>query len=82
MASTRIRQRTDNVDRLIAIEGCDLDRNHVFNFEETAPEFVRQNPASNRRLQVKADNRNRRCNRASMRNQFSNAFVLEISKAQ
>ena len=36
------RQRATTSMRLIAIEGRDLDRHHVFDLDELPPEFVRQ----------------------------------------
>src|SRR5215471_4720752 len=41
-----LRQGANDIKRLIAVKGCDLDRDDVFNFYELAPEFVGQQTSS------------------------------------
>ncbi len=45
----------DNVERLVTIEGGDLDGDDVFDFGEFFPEFVTENAAADGWLQVETD---------------------------
>ncbi len=47
-----------DVERAVAVEGRDLDRDHVVDGGEAAPEFHRQRDAADRGLQVEAHQRN------------------------
>ena len=47
----------DDVERLVAVERRDLDRDDVLDLGEAPPERVRQQPAAHRGLEVEADER-------------------------
>ena len=46
-----------HVERLVAIERRDLDRHHIFDLRESAPEFVGQHAPAHRRLQIESEHR-------------------------
>ena len=57
MDPPRFGHRSHNLQRLIAIERRYFDRDNVRNFNETPPEFQRQQPPARRRLQIKPKQR-------------------------
>src|SRR5215203_4277733 len=67
---SRVGQGTDDVERLIAVERCDFDRNHVRYLDESPPERVPEGPPSDARLQVEADDCNLLGNAFAMSDQF------------
>ena len=50
--TARLGDRANNVDRLITIEGRDLDGRNPLDFEELSPETIRQQAAADGRLQL------------------------------
>ena len=70
----------DDVERLVAVERRDLDRDDVGDLREAPPERVRQPPPADRRLQVEADERDHAPRRAAMREQL--VVVASFSAAR
>ena len=62
----RQRHGADHVERLIAVEGGDLDRHHRGDLEKPAPESMRQHPPPDRRLEIEADQWNHLRHRPAM----------------
>src|SRR5579864_197806 len=56
--TARLGHSANHIDGPIAVERCNLDGNHVFDFHELTPEFIRQQSTSHIWLQVKAHDRN------------------------
>src|SRR3569833_743686 len=60
------RHRANHINRLIAIEGRNLDRHYVANLHKPPPERIRQDPPADRRLQIKPDRGNDGRHRATV----------------
>src|SRR5437879_7471698 len=73
---------TIDVERLIAVKRCDLDRYCIFNLNELTTEFVGQQSSSNGRLEVETDNRDDVGNSACVIQKLRNGFVFKIGKTQ
>ena len=73
-----LRNGANDVERLIAVKRCDLNRDDVFNLYELAPEFVGQRSASDGRLQVETDNRDDGGNAACVFQKLRNRFVFKV----
>jgi hypothetical protein len=59
------------VECLVAVERGNLDGDYVRDLDEAPPEFERQQPATDGRLEVKTDQRNLLCDRSAMCDQFT-----------
>src|SRR2546430_7647633 len=57
----------DDVKSLVTIEGSDFDGGDIFDFGELAPEFVREDAATDGGLKIKADDGNNLCDGATVR---------------
>ena len=71
-----------DVERAIAVERRDLDRDHVVDRREPAPEGARQRNAAHRRLQVEADQRHLVGDRRAVLDQLVLVRALERSERQ
>ena len=78
--SARRDDAADDIERAVAIERCDLDRNHLLDFGEPAPELPRELDTTNRRLKVEPHERYRQRHRAAVRNQL--VFVRALHRAE
>jgi hypothetical protein len=82
LGATGLRQGTNNIQRLIAVKRCDLNRDDVFNLDELAPEFVGQQTPSDGGLQVETDNGDDGGNGACVFQKLRDGFVFQLGKAQ
>src|SRR5690349_9876163 len=57
VASTGVGDRSDDIERLVAVERGDLDGDDVFDFREPSPERVGQNASTGRGLEIEAEQR-------------------------
>ena len=64
--AARLGDGADDVERLVAVKRRDLDGEHVFDLDEPPPEREGQHAAADRRLEIKADQGNRRGHRAAV----------------
>lgn len=62
--------RTNDVQRLVAIKRSDFDRNNVFNFHKASPEIIRKKPAAREWLQIESNHRNEGCESARVVNEL------------
>ena len=69
LAPVGLHHRAHNVKRPVAVERSDLDRRGVLDRSELAPELIGQYPPPDRRLQVKAHQRNHLGNGSRMSRQ-------------
>ena len=60
-----------NIDGLIAIERRHLDRDHILDVYELAPECVRENAPADTRLEIETEYRKDLCDRADMSDQIA-----------
>ena len=74
--------RADDVERLVAVEGRDLDRDHALDLGEAPPEGVRERPAADGRLQVEADDRQALGDPRAVREEVVVAGVGERGEAE
>ena len=75
-------QRTRNIQRLVAIEAGNLDREYLLDLEKPAPEGVPEQPASHRGLQVETKERDDFRHRTAMFDQFRFIGIAQRPKAQ
>src|SRR5205814_2425761 len=80
VAPARLSHSPYHVDGLVTIERGYFNRDHIFNLCKTAPERKRQWPASDRRLKIKADERNDLSHSAAMGQQL--IFVCRFQPAE
>src|SRR6185437_10947114 len=66
----------------IAVEGRDLDRRHLLDLGEAAPETRGEGNAADRRLQIESDERDGASELPAMRDQLVLARPLHGAKAQ
>ncbi len=71
-----------HIERAVAVEGCHLDRDDVVDQREAAPELHRQRNAADRRLQVKADQRNLLGDGGAMHDQLVDRSTLHRRQRQ
>jgi hypothetical protein len=60
------RHRPHHIERLVSVEGGDLDGHHVLHLRHPPPESDRQKPAAHRRLQIESEHRDRFGDRADV----------------
>ena len=82
LGAAGLRERSNNVDGLVAIERCNLDRDDVLDLKKLSPEFIGQIAPADRGLQVETDDRDDRGNGASVFQKFCNGFVFQIGQAE
>src|SRR4051794_14178983 len=70
IASSALDHSPNNINRLIAIKGSDLNSDHVRYFGEFPPELVWQHTTAHRSLKIEANNRNHRRYRTRMLDHF------------
>ena len=80
--AARIRDGAQHVERLIAIERRDLDRDHLRNLGEAAPELVAEHAPADRRLQVESEQRKHLADGAAVLEQLPLRCVVERAEAE
>ena len=76
------RERAHDVERLVAVERGDLDRDDRLDLEEAAPEALVEEAPADRRLEVEPDERQHLAHRAAVRDELRDPLVAERPEAQ
>src|SRR5690348_5313645 len=82
VVTARIGDGTDHVDRLIPVEGRDLDRPDVRQLGELAPKGVAENATADRGLEVEAEERHHLTHLAAMQQQLAFVLTLPVTEAE
>ena len=77
-----LRKRRRDVERSVAVEWCDFDRDHTFDVQEATPEGAIQHTSPDGRLQVKPDDRDHRRDASAVIEHLAIAGVAKSGKTE